>query len=122
MFPFLPTIGSIVSQLANAYAARAKAQTDEARIAADVRIKTLEAKRDVMVSESGNGINQIVRLLFALPVAIYYAKLFVYDKVLALGSTDALSPELTNIAFTVIGFYFLTEGATSVARIIRRRR
>jgi sterol desaturase/sphingolipid hydroxylase (fatty acid hydroxylase superfamily) len=109
-------IGSIANKLAAAYAAKQNATTDQARIAADERIRTLEAKRDVQVAEAGSPINAFIRVLFALPVAIYYGKLFLYDKVLAMGATDPLSSELTQIAFVIIGFYFVDQ---MVARIKR---
>lgn len=114
-------IGSIVDRIAAAYEARQNAETDQERIAADERIRTLEARRDVMVAESGTPINQIIRLLFALPVAVYYAKLFLWDKVFALGATDPLSPDLTKVAWVIIGFYFLSETTSTVARHWRRR-
>ena len=118
MFAFLARIGigSIVGQLAEAYKAREVAKTDRDKIAADERIKTLEARRDVMVAE-GSPINAYVRMAFAVGPAAYYLKIFVWDKVLGWGSTDPLSPELTQISMIVIGFYFLYEGA----KVVRRR-
>lgn len=109
-------IGTIVSRLAAAYEAREKAKTDAERIAADVQIKRLEARAAVQAAEAGSRINALVRMLFALPVAIYYGKLFLYDKVLALGATDPLSDDLTWTARVIIGFYFLFEAANVVRR------
>lgn len=122
MLSFLASlgIGTIARQIASAYEARERAKTDSARIAADERIKTLEAKRDVLVAEGGSRINSYIRALFALPVAVYYAKLFVWDKVLGLGATDPLSPALMDFAMIVVGFYFLADTAATVTRIIKR--
>jgi hypothetical protein len=110
-------VGTIVNKLAAAYQDKQNATTKQAEIAADERIKGLQARRDVLVAESTSPINAIVRTLFALPVAIYYGKLFLWDKVLAWGTTDALSIELQQVSWAIIGFYFVTE----VTRIIRRK-
>lgn len=122
MLSFLASlgIGTIARQIASAYEARERAKTDSERVAAEARIKTLEAKRDVLVAEGGSHVNAYIRALFALPVAVYYAKLFVWDKVLGLGATDPLSPALTDFAMIVVGFYFLADTAATVTRIIKR--
>src|SRR3990167_11151676 len=94
-------IGTIASRIADAYEAKQKATTDKEKIAADERIKTLEAKRDVLVAEAKSPINALIRVLFALPPAVYLAKIFVYDKVLGWGVTDPLSDELEQIVWIV---------------------
>lgn len=110
-------LSSIEKALTDAYQAKLNAQTNEDKIAADVTIGTLQVQRDVMIAEAGKwSINAFVRLLFAVPVAAYYAKIFVWDKVLAWGSTDALSDELAWTARVVIGFYFLYEAASAVRK------
>lgn len=117
-------IGTIANRLAAAYEAREKARTDKERIAADERIKTLEARRDVLVAEAGNRVNGWMRAALALPVAIILWKVFVYDKALGQwthGSTDALSPELWQVVMIVIGFYFLADAASTVTRIVKRK-
>ncbi len=95
-------IGSIASKLADAYKARENARTDQERIAAEERIAMLQAQ-----ASTQRPIDAFIRVLFALPVAIYFGKLYLFDKVLGLGSTDALSPELDKIAMVIIGFYFI---------------
>ena len=109
-------IGTIASRIADAYEAKQKATTDKEKIAADERIKTLEAKRDVLVSEAKSPINALIRVLFALPPAVYLAKIFVYDKVLGWGVTDPLSDELEQIVWIVLSFYFLAEITGRFAR------
>lgn len=100
-------ISRIAGKIVEARIAAANAQTDREKIAADERVKTLEARQAVLVAESGSRINSIIRACFALPFVIYNAKLVVWDKVLDLGSTDPLSPELFQIELVCIGFYFL---------------
>lgn len=113
-------IGSIATKLAAAYEAHAKAKTDQEKIAAQERIDHLKSIRDVQIAEAGSPINGIIRAGFALPVMLYYGKIFLVDKVLGWGSTDPLSAELYDIAMIVIGFYFVSETASRVARIFKR--
>jgi hypothetical protein len=117
-------IGSIAAKIADAYLAKQTAATEQERIAAEARIRTLEAKRDVLATEGWSRINAIMRAVLTVPVAVLLAKVFIYDKALGQwsgGSTDALSPELWWTVRTVIGFYFLSEAAERVTRIVKRR-
>jgi hypothetical protein len=112
-------IGTIANRLAAAYEAREKAKTDKEKIAADERIKTLQARRDVLVAEAGNRVNGWMRAALAMPVAIILWKVFVYDKAIGQwtrGTTDALSPELWQVVMIVIGFYFLAAAALDSVR------
>lgn len=113
-------IGAITTSIADAYVAARNAETEQERIHAEQRVRTLEARRDVMIAEAPNRLNTWVRAGFALPFMIYYAKLVLWDKVLGLGVTDALSADLKDISKAVIGFYFLAEGAIAVTRILKR--
>jgi hypothetical protein len=61
-----------------------------------------------MVAE-GSPVNAWIRALIALPVALYYGKIFLWDKVLGLGVTDPLSGHLHQVSLAVISFYFLFE-------------
>lgn len=112
----LDPVSRIASKIAEAYVARQNAETDRQRIAADEQIKTLEARRAVLVAESGTKINAFVRAGFALPFVIYNAKLVIWDKVLGLGVTDPLSRDLFQVELACIGFYFLYD---TVARLKR---
>jgi hypothetical protein len=90
--------------------AKAKATTDARKIEADEHIATLQAKRDVLIAESGDKINRLVRALMAIPVVILLWKLIVFDNVFGawLGwSTPPLSTDVWMIVLTVIGFYFV---------------
>lgn len=53
-------------------------------------------------------------------VALYFAKLLVWDKVLGLGSTDVLAGFAAITANLVVSFYFAKRGFENVARIIKR--
>jgi hypothetical protein len=107
-------LGGIAGKLASAYAARETAQTDSARIAADVAIKQLEARQAAVIA-GGRWIAPI-QAAFAVMFLIYYGKLLIWDKVLGLGVTDGLSPSLENLGMIVISFIFLQAGIDRVRR------
>ena len=118
-------IGGILGQLAQAYKAKQQAQTDQAKIAADERIANLNAIRDVQVAEAGSPINAIIRAFIAIGPAGYLFKIFAIDKLICpvfggACATDQLSPELWNVMWIVLGFYFLHSAITTTARIIKR--
>jgi len=118
------TIDNITNAIANEKIAALNATTDQERIAANERIATLQARRDVLIAESSvSRANIWVRTVFAVPVIFVLWKLFIWDKALGdytHGHTDTLSPELWHVIMIVIGFYFLYEGAIGVSRIIKR--
>jgi len=113
-----------ISKIADARIAATNATTEQERIASEERARTLELRRDVLVKEAGqSNVNAFVRLFLAAPVGIVLWKVFVWDKALGQwtqGRTDALSPELWHVVTVVLGFYFLYEAATGVARTIKR--
>lgn len=108
LFGLVDPIMRIAGLIANAKIELARAETDQERIAAAERISALEAQRAVLVADASRSSLDIwIRAGFALPFIVYNAKLLVWDKVLAWGSTDRLSPELANVEMVVIGFYFI---------------
>ena len=130
------TINGITNAIANERIRKIDATTDQARIQADERIKSLEAKRSVLVAESGSSnINAIMRATMGASVAVVLAKLLVWDKVVGsfagcagpMGSalecatfrTDPLDSNQWGIIVAATGFYFLYEGAVNVTRIIK---
>lgn len=116
LFGLVDPISRIVGKIADAKVELAKAQTDKDRIAAQAQVDTLQARRDVLVAESGTKLNGFIRAGFALPFVIYNAKLVIWDKVFGLGRTDGLSDELYHVELACIGFYFLYEVTARVKR------
>ena len=108
------TLGKVAARLVDAYMAREQAKTDADRIAADVTIRQLEARQAVLVA-GGRWIAP-VQAAFAVMFLIYNAKLIIWDKVLGLGVTDPLSPELYWLQGIVVGFIFLQAGVDKVMR------
>jgi hypothetical protein len=53
-------------------------------------------------------------------VAVYFAKLLVFDKVLGLGSTDPLAGFAATTSNLVVSFYFAKRSFENVARILKR--
>ena len=106
---FIDPISKITGQIAGAFAKKIDAQTEHERIAADEEVKTLQAKRDVLIAESSTPLNVLARTWLMAPPSIYIAKLFIWDKVLGWGSTDDLSNNLWWIVFVIYGFYFMSK-------------
>ena len=109
--------GDLTGALERAHRDRLAARNDSERLAADERIKGLEARQQVILAAQGDPIERFVRIGFAAPFVIYIWKVVVWDKVLALGSTDPLSSSLDTILMIVLGGYFVD---TAVRRIFRR--
>ena len=104
---WLNPIAKISQNIADVKIQLSKADTDEKKIESQERLGMLEARKQVMIAESGSRINAWIRAGFALPFVIYNAKLILWDKVLGLGATDGLSTELFQIEIACISFYFL---------------
>jgi hypothetical protein len=109
-------LAKVAAKLADAYAARESAATDSERIAADVLVRQLEARQAVLVA-GGRWIAP-VQAAFAAMFLIYNAKLIIWDKVLGLGTTDPLSPELYWLQGIVVGFIFLQAGVDKLRRVV----
>lgn len=106
--------GGIPDQLRRAYEAKLAAKNDADRIKAEIDIARLEA-RQASHAIGGRWIT-LVQIAFALPFVIYNAKLVIWDKVLGLGVTDPLSPELYTLQSVIVGFFFVTTTIRGLAR------
>ncbi len=119
----LSTIDGITNAITNEKINLASEQNEADRIASQEKIAALQAKRDVLVAESGSSkINAIIRASIGGSIAIVLAKIFVYDKALGEwtgGHTDSLDPNLWNVVMAGIGFYFVYEGVVNATRIIK---
>lgn len=104
---FIDPVSRVAGKIADAKVEMAKAETDKERIAAQERTAALEARMAVLVAESGDPLNRIMRFLIAFGPMLYLNKIFIWDKVLALGATDNLTDDLWRVVIAVVGFYFL---------------
>lgn len=109
-------IKAIGAELRGAYEAKLKATNDHEKLEAEQNIARLEAQQSILLAEQGRWLTAWVRPAIALPFVIYLWKLILYDKVLAWGATDNLSPELWNMMTVIIGAYFLTRPLETVLR------
>lgn len=109
-------IKAIGGELRAAYEAKLKATNDHEKLAAEETIARLEAQQSILLAEQGRWLTAWVRPAIAAPFVIFLWKLIIYDKVLAWGSTDNLSPELWQMMTVVIGAYFLTRPLETVLR------
>lgn len=133
------TVNGITNAIANAQIAKINATTQEDQIRATVLVDTLQARRDLMIAESAHSrLNIIMRFIIALGPAAVLNKIFLWDKVIgsfmgcagaggeaarcAVFTTDAMDANLWQVVMAVIGFYFLTEGSATVARIFAAKK
>lgn len=100
-------ISRIGKSIADARIAAMQASTDKEKIEQEERIRALEARRAVMEREADGKINQLIRALLAVPVVVFLWKVIIWDKVLALGTTDDLSENLWYVTMMVLGFYYI---------------
>lgn len=98
---------AIIAEISKERTKQLDAKTEQEKIASEERIKVLEARKDVIIQSQKERIGEWVRLLWAIPFIVYVWKLVLFDKVLGWGATDALSPTLEYILWTVLGGYFL---------------
>ncbi|WP_339034893.1 hypothetical protein WHZ78_24055 [Bradyrhizobium symbiodeficiens] len=117
--------GPVVRALIEAYGAKLKAENVDSKIAADlaaseIAAQTAETKAVMQyrIAEIGHWYEP--DKLMGYCVALYFAKLLVWDKVLGFGSTDALAGFAAITANLVVSFYFAKRGFENVARIIKR--
>lgn len=109
-------IAAIGKELRLAHEAKLKAANDSERIAADVRIKELEARQSSILAAQQDRYERWVRIGFALPFVVYINKLLIWDKVLGMGATDPLSPMLTEVFWIVLGGYFFFWTAKAIRK------
>ena len=115
------------NSIVDAYKAKLAAANTQDKLAVDVAVKEIEAEiaaraqaSAIIVAEQGRWWTSMIRPLAALPVVIYIWKVIVYDKVLGLGSTDAITGDVGTWAGVIITTYFGGRTIEKVARIFRR--
>ncbi|MEY9362292.1 hypothetical protein ABH994_005013 [Bradyrhizobium yuanmingense] len=117
--------GPVIKGLIDAYQAKLKAQTTDTKTAADLAATEIAAQTAEVQAQNQYRIAELGHWyepdkLMGYCVALYFAKLLVWDKVLGLGSTDALAGFAAVTANLVVSFYFAKRGFENVARIIKR--
>jgi len=118
--------GPIIKAALEAYNAKLKAGNTTDKIAADLALRELDVQARELEAQSALKIAEIGRWyepekLFAYVTLLFYGKVLLWDKVLALGSTDAVTGEVANWAGAVMAFYFGKRGIENVERIVGNR-
>ena len=120
--------GPVIKGLIDSYKLKLEAKGKEDQMAVDLAAKEIEGEiknrqeeASLIRQEQGWWVTALPRPLFAFIFVIYIGKCVVWDKVFGLGSTDPLSPELSNIEMIIIGGYFGGRTIEKVARIFSRR-
>jgi len=117
--------GPVIRGLLDAYNAHLKAETTDAKTAADLAGKEIAAQQLEIQASTQLKIAEIghpwepEKLAFYITL-IFYAKCVIWDKVLGLGTTDPLKADVSTWAGMIMGFYFGKRTFENVARIIKR--
>lgn len=98
----------LTNKLLEAYQLRLNAQTDQEKLEAELTIKQLEARQELLLAEQKRWFTAWIRPLMALPIVIYIWKIVVYDTVLGLGITPNPGEFVNWLVLTIVGAYFIT--------------
>lgn len=117
--------GPVIKGLIHAYNAKLKAGNTSEKIAADlaageIAAQTSEIKAQTEYRIAALGYWYEPDKIMGYCVAVYIAKLLIWDKVLGLGSTDPLGGWIETTANLVVASYFAKRGFENIARIIKR--
>lgn len=120
--------GPFAKAAVDAYRAKLSAENTSEKIAADLAARELNVEQrerelavQVVIAEQGRWYTALPRPLFAFAFVVYAWKVVVWDKVLGLGTTDALSGEMSQWAIIVLTAYFGGRSIEKVARILSRK-
>jgi hypothetical protein len=120
--------GPFAKAAVDAYRAKLSAENTSEKIAADLAARELgveqrerELATQVVIAEQGRWYTALPRPLFAGAFIIYVWKVVVWDRVLGLGTTDALTGDVAQWAMIVLTAYFGGRSLENVARIIARK-
>lgn len=101
------------------------AENNSERIKADLAQKQIaaetaedQARAQLKIAEIGHWYEP--EKLFAYVLLFYFAKVFIYDAALGLGSTDPVRGAVGDWAGLIVAFYFGKRGIENVVRIIKR--
>jgi hypothetical protein len=117
--------GPVFDDLLKGYQTKLAAGNTSESIAADLAAKELalqqrelELQTQLRIAVVGHPFEP--DKLMGYCVAIYLAKLLIWDKVLGLGTTDGLAGFASTTSNLIVASYFAKRGFENVARIIKR--
>ena len=117
--------GPVIKGLIDAYQAKLKAGNTSEKIASEtaageMAVQTVEIKAQADYRIAALGYWYEPDKIMGYAVAIYVAKLLIWDKVLGLGTTDPLVGWIEITANLIVGSYFAKRGFENIARIIKK--
>lgn len=117
--------GPFAKAAVQAYDDKLKAENSQQSVAAglalkemDVETRELELATQLKVAEIGKWYEP--DHLFGYIMVTYFGKVIIWDKLLALGTTDPLKGDVATWAGMIMVFYFGKRGVENVARILGR--
>lgn len=118
-------VGPIVGGAVDAYKSKLAAGTTKETLAHElatrelaVQQKEIEVSAQLRIAQVGYWYEP--EKLMGYAVAVYVAKLLIWDKVLGLGSTDPLAGWIEVTANLIVVSYFGKRGFENVARILKK--
>jgi hypothetical protein len=122
-----PIATALSSGLLDAYKAKLASVNTEDKLAVELAIKEIEAEiearnnaKAIILAEQGSWFTRLPRAIVQYSFAVFVAKVVVYDKVLALGSTDALGGDIAQWAGMLMAMWFGGRTIEKVAQIFKR--
>lgn len=120
---WIPGIGKV---LVDGYKAKLDSENNIEHTRADLAARELDVQKRELELQTQLRLAQIGKWyepehLCGYIIVTYLGKCVVWDKVLGLGSTDALSGDIQTWAGLIILFYFGKRGFENVARILARK-
>ena len=116
----------VIDGIVKSYQAKLAAGNTSERIAADLANRELQVQQVETVAQNQLKIAEIghpwePEKLAMYITLIFYGKIVLWDKVLGIGSTDALKGQAADWAQMIMMFYFGKRGVENVARILTRK-
>jgi len=115
----------VINGVIEAYKARLDAENSQDRAAADLAAKAIAAEIEarksadaLIIAEQGRWYTAIIRPLLALPVVVFMWKVIVWDKVLGLGTTDALTGDVATWSGAIVTTYVGGRSLEKIAKTI----
>lgn len=125
LFGLLTGLPGLLSKGLDYYIKRADGDVQKAIELMKADQARLTAQRDITLAGMSHPVWWIGWAMFVFPLGIYWCKVIVYDKVLALGSTDPLTGFVLEWAGWIVGGLFCLQVGTGIAgaiinRVVRR--
>jgi len=119
----LPILNSLVA----AYKAKLDAGNTKDAKAVELAVAEIQAEiaargaaKEIIIAEQGRWFTAMIRPLFALPFVIFAWKVIVWDKVLKMGTTDAIDPNMWSVFLAVVASYFGLSAIDRIAKVFKR--